>query len=72
MRCHSSVGNPLSVVIAIRGDVAAMLLSSMSRVSRADRAALETGRLSGSDSQEASRGFEERRRSVDGPGREGQ
>ena len=63
---------PLGIVIAIRGVVKVMQLSFMSSVSMADRAALETGRLSGSDSQEASRGFEERRRSVDGPGRDGQ
>ena len=63
-------GNPLSVVIVIRGVFTAMLLSFMSSVSRADRATLEMGRSSCSDSREASGGLEESRRSVDGPGRE--
>ena len=63
-------GNQLGVVIVMRGVDTATLLSFISSVSRADRTSLEMGRSSGSDSREASGGFAERRRSVDGPGRE--
>ena len=54
-------------MIAIGGVVIVMLLSFMSSVSMVYRAVLDTLRSSGSDSREASGGFAESRRSVEGP-----